>query len=263
MAEESLQELEVENQKKWLKNRNEGKHHQQLKAKGKLDKGKQGQTSNFPRAMGCPKCGKKHGGECLAGQGVCYTCKQPGHSSPYCPLQKKKGVVIPGNQSSGRVFTLSGKKAKGKEGLIKGVGFLNQEPVTILFDSDATHSFISCECALRLQLILSSLPYSLVVSTPAEGNIETSIVCENCTLIIFDRVFLVHLICLPLQGLDVILGMDWLSANQVLLNCPEKSIIFLSSGEDSKEVSPSLFASVSQINQCLDSGEPVFICLLS
>lgn len=90
MAEESLQELEVENQKKWLKNRNEGKHYQQLKAKGNLDKGKQVQTSNLSIAIGCPKCGKNHGGECLAGQNVCYYCKQPGHSTLNCPLQKKK-----------------------------------------------------------------------------------------------------------------------------------------------------------------------------
>lgn len=129
--------------------------------------------------------------------------------------------------------------------MIKGIGFLNQEPIIILFDSGATHSFIPCECALRLQLILCSLPCPLVVSTPAEGNIRTSLVCENCTLVISDRVFLVHLICLPLHGLDVILGMDWLLANQVVLNCPERSIIFLSSGEDSREVSPSLFSSVS------------------
>lgn len=38
---------------------------------------------------------------------------------------------------------------------------------------------------------------------------------------------------LPLQDLDVILGMDWLSANDVNLGCKKKIVTF---GEDSGEV---------------------------
>jgi len=41
-----------------------------------------------------------------------------------------------------------------------------------------------------------------------------------------NRKFLVNLICLPWSQLDVILGMDWLVANQVILNCAERSMIF-------------------------------------
>jgi len=40
--------------------------------------------------------------------------------------------------------------------------------------------------------------------------------------------FKVNLICLPLQGLDVILGMDWLSANHIRINCWEKKLLFSS-----------------------------------
>ena len=36
----------------------------------------------------------------------------------------------------------------------------------------------------------------------------------------------VNLICLPLQELEVILGMDWLSANRVLIDCREKKLLF-------------------------------------
>jgi len=36
----------------------------------------------------------------------------------------------------------------------------------------------------------------------------------------------VNLICLPLQGLDVILGMDWLSTNRILIDCREKKMLF-------------------------------------
>ena len=39
------------------------------------------------------------------------------------------------------------------------------------------------------------------------------------------RSFVVDLICLPLSGLDLILGMDWLFANHPMINCSKKSIM--------------------------------------
>ncbi|TYK04681.1 gag-protease polyprotein [Cucumis melo var. makuwa] len=33
----------------------------------------------------CHSCGRFHGGRCLAGSGVCYKCKQPGHIADFCP----------------------------------------------------------------------------------------------------------------------------------------------------------------------------------
>jgi len=40
------------------------------------------------------------------------------------------------------------------------------------------------------------------------------------------RMYRVNLICLPLQELEVILGMDWLSANRVLIDGREKKLLF-------------------------------------
>jgi len=41
----------------------------------------------------------------------------------------------------------------------------------------------------------------------------------------------VNLICLPLQELEVILGMDWLSANRILIDYWEKKLLFPDSEE--------------------------------
>jgi len=35
------------------------------------------------------------------------------------------------------------------------------------------------------------------------------------------------MICIPLKDLEVILGMDWLSANHILIDCGRKKLIFL------------------------------------
>ncbi|TYK23902.1 gag-protease polyprotein [Cucumis melo var. makuwa] len=33
----------------------------------------------------CGRCGRVHGGRCLFGSGVCFQCKQPGHTADACP----------------------------------------------------------------------------------------------------------------------------------------------------------------------------------
>ncbi|KAL0537161.1 hypothetical protein IC582_026131 [Cucumis melo] len=33
----------------------------------------------------CRSCGRSHGGRCLAGSGVCFRCKQPGHTTDFYP----------------------------------------------------------------------------------------------------------------------------------------------------------------------------------
>jgi len=38
--------------------------------------------------------------------------------------------------------------------------------------------------------------------------------------------FKVKLVCLPLEGLDVILGMDWLSNNHIIIDCGRRNLVF-------------------------------------
>ena len=50
--------------------------------------------------------------------------------------------------------------------------------------------------------------------------------CARCAVEIEGRRYKVNLICLPLQKLKVILGMDWLFADRVLIDCREKRLLF-------------------------------------
>ncbi|XP_027357514.1 uncharacterized protein LOC113866916 [Abrus precatorius] len=65
-----------------------------------------------------------------------------------------------------------------------------------------------------------------MVTTPTGKLVVTSWVCLGCAIMVHGREFEVDLICLPISQLDVILGMDWLAANHVLLDCREKTLIF-------------------------------------
>jgi len=66
----------------------------------------------------------------------------------------------------------------------------------------------------------------LLVSTPSSGQMATSSVCIGCSMEVAGRRFKVNLVCLPLEGLDVILGMDWLSNNHIIIDCGRRSLVF-------------------------------------
>ena len=99
-----------------------------------------------------------------------------------------------------RVFTMNGPEAVQSEDLIQGKGIINGHLVNVLYDSGATHSFISHECVKHLKLPVSLLPYDLTMSTPTNVPVTTSFACTNCHISIKSRKFSVNLI-LFLEGI--------------------------------------------------------------
>jgi len=122
--------------------------------------------------------------------------------------------------------------------------FLFGNSVLVLFDSGASHSFISHDCVERLGLSTRDLGCELMVSIPASGQISTNLACVGCLMEVEVKRFKVNLVSLPLEGLEVILGMDWLSTNHVVLDCGRRKIVFpetegielMTSGEAVKEM---------------------------
>ena len=98
--------------------------------------------------------------------------------------------------------------------------------MVVLYDSGATHSFVSNECVRRLGLVMHELGCELIVAIPASGEVSTSFVCVGCPMEVAGRIFKVNLICLPMEGLDVILGMDWLSSNHEMIDCGRRRVVF-------------------------------------
>ena len=78
----------------------------------------------------------------------------------------------------------------------------------MLYDSGATHLAVTNECVRRLSLVMRELGCELIVATPMSSEVSTTFVCVGCPMEVARRRFKVNLICLPMEGLDVILGMD-------------------------------------------------------
>ena len=106
---------------------------------------------------------------------------------------------------------------------------------------------------------MSSMNGEMVVETPAKGSVTTSLVCLKCPLSMFGRDFEVDLVCLPLSGMDVILGMNWLEYNHVHINCFSKTVYFSSAEEESEAE----FLTTKQLKQLARDGILMFSLMAS
>ena len=86
-------------------------------------------------------------------------------------------------RAKGRVYCMDGEEAS-RPDLIQGVCIIVGNILFVLFDSGATHSFISMDCVYRLKLSVSSLPFDLVITTPAIKTLTANTGCLHCPVII-------------------------------------------------------------------------------
>jgi predicted aspartyl protease len=105
--------------------------------------------------------------------------------------------------------------------------FLNERPIIILFDSRASHDFMSSTCTKKagLTLVASGAPY--VISTPG-GRVDADHIAQKVPLELSGKVFSTNIIILSGQGIDVILGMSWMKMHKVVLDIAAR-LVYLNS----------------------------------
>jgi hypothetical protein len=124
-----------------------------------------------------------------------------GHITP--PSRGPKKVAV---AKTGRInYTTMEDIPKGEQ-VLAGTFSLNGHPTTILFDSGASHDFISKACTQKHQLVMEHIITPYVIRTPG-GNIATKQLVMATPLSLPGRLFRTNLIVLEGQGIDVILGM--------------------------------------------------------
>ena len=107
--------------------------------------------------------------------------------------------------------------------MMAGTFFVNDRPVTILFDSRASHTFIRKECAIRLGLRIENMPNPYNIHSPG-GQLITNQIVRRVPLQLQGKGFIAHLIVLPTQRVDIILGMNWMKEQGVLLDTNAHSV---------------------------------------
>jgi hypothetical protein len=100
-------------------------------------------------------------------------------------------------------------QAQDASGVVLGTFPINSVPATVLFDSGATHSFITDQFVAKHNMPVSPMKKPLLVSSPG-GDMKASHLCPQVNLKIMGVDFPSNLVVLKSWGIDVILGMDWL-----------------------------------------------------
>jgi hypothetical protein len=99
------------------------------------------------------------------------------------------------------------KESQEASDVVIGIFFINDTSVVVLFDSGASHSFISTSYIEKHNLPIALLKCQMIVSSPGRY-MPTRQLCLKVNLKIRWVDVVANLIVLESKGIDVILGMD-------------------------------------------------------
>jgi hypothetical protein len=187
---------------------------------------------------------------------ACFNCRETGHFIANCPYAKNKPatsafsnivngprpaltganrVPIHHNDNSqqmkqpqqsfgrARVNHIDALEAQEAQGIVLGEYLVNSALATVLFDSGASHSFISSSFVEKHKIPTVLLKTPLLTRTPG-GDINCQLGCPRVRINLSGVELLADLVILKSGGIDVILGMDWLSRHNGLIGCTDKVV---------------------------------------
>jgi predicted aspartyl protease len=104
-----------------------------------------------------------------------------------------------------------------------GTFSINHQPVIICFDSGATHSFISTNCGIKLGLDISPTNGAYRITTLG-GKISSNQICRKVPIQLSSHLVKIDLLLLDLEGMDVLLGMNWMTQHQMSLDISSRTV---------------------------------------
>src|SRR5688572_30473635 len=97
------------------------------------------------------------------------------------------------------------------------------QPTLILFDSGASHSFISQKFSAKCKLPFSDSKGSFMIVTP-RGKISTNQLNQSVPIQLGSHVVKATLLVLGLENVDIILGANWSTLHQVVLDVASRIV---------------------------------------
>ena len=95
---------------------------------------------------------------------------------------------------------------------------MNQHPVVVLFDSGASHSFMSQTFVSKHNQRVVTVDKGSYCISAARNQISTNQIVRDVCISISNQGYTADLVVLPRLGTDVILGMKWMSGHGVLID---------------------------------------------
>jgi hypothetical protein len=163
-------------------------------------------TSQNPIDKRCFNCGEK-GHFVNACPKTCTRPNQTPAAQPTLGRSNSTPMTARQNYARGRITHVPIEDAQEAPDVVLGTFLANSNTTIILFDSGASHSFISAKYVAKYNLPVSLLKCHMVVSSPG-GDMSDRQVCPRVNLKIRGVDFIANLIILDSEGIDVILEMD-------------------------------------------------------
>jgi hypothetical protein len=155
-----------------------------------------------------------------------------GHYAKNFPRNQQRQMPAP-NQDKGRKQKVQVRQGKLNfttlEELLEGAPIMTgifsvfNQLALILFDSSASHSFISQKFSAKCQLPFYHTKGSFMIATLG-GKIATNQLIRCVPISMGSRIFKTTLLILGLEGMDIILGADWMTHNLVVLDIAARAL---------------------------------------
>jgi hypothetical protein len=107
--------------------------------------------------------------------------------------------------------------------VMTGIFSVLNYPAIILFDSGASHSFISTKFSAKCQLPFHHTNGGITISTPG-GRVATYQINRHVPIKFGSLIIKTTLLILGLDSVDIILGTDWLTRHQTVIDIAARAI---------------------------------------
>ncbi|KAG8473004.1 hypothetical protein CXB51_034923 [Gossypium anomalum] len=123
-----------------------------------------------------------------------------------------------------RTYAIKAREDALSPDVITGIFSFYDVNVITLIDPGSTHSYVCMKLVFSMNIPVENTEFMIRVSNPLGKCVIIDKVCKNCPLMIRGHYSPADLMWLPFDEFDVILGMDWLTLHDAIINCKENVI---------------------------------------